>query len=168
MRIYNNELQKEIENYLNINFGNLNIVKVKKSPKTLLDQSEQIKILCRSNNDFVDIMIVDNKLKVITLLQKNGEDHQYILLESDFGKLYCIKKILFKFEKNHINVLNADYANESLVTSNYKINDKNSTLIDDETLVLIKMLGDNYKENNWKSIYRLLFTFVRKKCIINI
>ena len=93
-------------------------------------------------------MIVDNKLKVITLLQKNGEDHQYILLESDFGKLYCIKKILFKFEKNYINVLNADYTNGTLVTSNYRINDKNSTLIDDETLVLIKMLGDNYKENN--------------------
>ena len=71
MLIYNNELQKEIENYLNIDFNNLNIVKIKKSPKTLLDQSEQIKILCRSNNDFVDIMIVDNKLKVITLLQKN-------------------------------------------------------------------------------------------------
>ena len=148
MLIYNNELQKEIENYLNIDFNNLNIVKIKKSPKTLLDQSEQIKILCRSNNDFVDITIVDNKLKVITLLQKNGEDHQYILLESDFGKLYCIKKILFKFEKNHINVLNADYTNGTLVTSNYRINDKNSTLIDDETLVLIKMLGDNYKENN--------------------
>ena len=148
MRIYNNELQKEIENYLNIDFNSLNIVKIKKSPKTLLDQSEQVKILCRSNNDFIDIMIVDNKLKVITLLQKNGEDHQYILLESDFGKLYCIKKILFKFEKNHINVLNADYTNGTLVTSNYRINDKNSTLIDDETLVLIKMLGDNYKESN--------------------
>ena len=148
MRIYNNVLQKEIENYLNVNFGNLNIIQVKKIPNTFLNQSEQIKILCRSNNDFVDIMIVNNKLKVITLLQKNGEDHQYILLESDFGKLYCIKKILFKFEKNHINVLNADYSNGTLATSNYRINDKNSTLIDDETLVLIRMLGDNYKESN--------------------
>ena len=148
MRIYNNVLQKEIENYLNVNFGNLNIIQVKKIPNTFLNQSEQIKILCRSNNNIVDMIIIDNKIKVITLLQKNGEDHQYILLESDFGKLYCIKKILFKFEKNHINVLNADYSNGTLATSNYRINDKNSTLIDDETLVLIRMLGDNYKESN--------------------
>ena len=68
MRIYNKEKQKEIENYLNINFNSLNIVKIKKSPKTLLDQSEQVKILCRLNNDFIDIMIVNNKLKVINLL----------------------------------------------------------------------------------------------------
>ena len=34
MRIYNNELQKEIENYLNIDFNSLNIVKIKKSQKT--------------------------------------------------------------------------------------------------------------------------------------
>ena len=107
-------------------------------------------------------MNIENKHKENTKLQKNRKDHKYILLESDFGKLYCIKKILFKFEKNHINVLNADYSNGTLVTSNYRINDKNSTLIDDETLVLIKMLGNNYKENNWKSVYRLLFTFIRK------
>ena len=94
MRIYNNELQKEIENYLNIDFNSLNRVKIKKSPKTRLDKSEPIKIFRRSTKYFVDILIVYHKLKVITLLQKNGEDHQYILLESDFGKLYCIKKIL--------------------------------------------------------------------------
>ena len=147
MRIYNNVLRKEIENYLNVNFGNLNIIQVKKIPNTFLNQSEQIKILCRSNNNIVDMIIIDNKIKVITLLQKNGEDHQYIL-ESEFGRFYCVKKVLFKFEKNYINFLKADYSNGTLVTSNYRINDKNSTLIDNETLVLIKMLGDNYKENN--------------------
>ena len=137
MRIYNNELQKEIENYLNIDFNSLNIIKIRKSQKTLLDQSEKIKILCRSNNDFVDIMIVDNKLKVITLLQKNGEDHQYILLESDFGKLYCIKKILFKFEKNHISVLNANYSKHTFM--------KKRVII---TMVLAGILGLAQAQNN--------------------
>ena len=88
MDIYNNELQKEIENYLNIDFNNLNIVKIKKSPKTLLDQSEQIKILCRSNNDVVDIMIVDNKFKDLILIGKIEDSYMNRIFYKDDNNMF--------------------------------------------------------------------------------